>query len=276
MLKSIAKYAVMAGSIAMATTAFADGMPRGGSIKDAPIAAAPAFNWTGFYIGAHAGYAWGKSRQNSTFTCSDPATGCPFNVPANLALFNTSGTGVFSADGYIAGGHLGYNVQSGAMVVGFEADFSALDILGTRSVTGGSTVGPFTLSHGVAADWMMTFRGRIGALLNSTTLLYFTAGLAVADLEVSNAFNDRGLVPAAAGSSRNNSTELGLAIGGGMEIALTQNWMIRGEYLYLDFDAIRTTALVNNVPNVGNANNIFSTSGDLTAHIGRFGLSYKF
>ncbi len=45
--------------LALATPAFAADMPsRGPVYKAAPAAA--LFNWTGFYIGAHGGYGWGR------------------------------------------------------------------------------------------------------------------------------------------------------------------------------------------------------------------------
>ena len=36
--------------------------------------AAPVFNWTGFYIGAHAGYAWGRVTGTTNTAASTPPT----------------------------------------------------------------------------------------------------------------------------------------------------------------------------------------------------------
>ena len=41
------------------------------SLKDSGYAAAPAYDWTGLYFGAHMGYAWG----NSNWTASTVDTG---------------------------------------------------------------------------------------------------------------------------------------------------------------------------------------------------------
>jgi outer membrane immunogenic protein len=102
-------------SILLATTALvafagaaaaADlGVPR------SPVAAAvvaPAFNWTGFYIGAHAGYGFGRS------TGIDPGLG-PF--PANTS-------------GPLIGGQLGFNYQVNNIVLGVEADLAFAAISG--------------------------------------------------------------------------------------------------------------------------------------------------
>ncbi len=35
-------------------------------LKAAPPVVAPAFSWTGFYIGAHGGYGWGQNEFGAT------------------------------------------------------------------------------------------------------------------------------------------------------------------------------------------------------------------
>jgi len=87
-------------AIAMASPSFAADMP--GPYK-AP-AYSPAFNWTGFYAGINGGYAFGKSNWTDT-------TGAT--------------TGEFDLTGALAGGTVGYNVQTGSWVWGFEADGAA-------------------------------------------------------------------------------------------------------------------------------------------------------
>src|SRR5690606_34623970 len=67
-----------------------------GSIKDGPIAAAP-FSWTGFYIGANAGYGWGEIADHEP-------------------------------DGWFGGGQIGFNYQVGSMVLGLEADIQGADM----------------------------------------------------------------------------------------------------------------------------------------------------
>src|SRR5450830_555698 len=71
------------------------------------------FNWTGFYVGMNGGYAWGLS------SWSDPAVG------ADSGSFNTSGG--------LVGGQLGYNWQTGAVVLGVETDADWMSVKGSAA-----------------------------------------------------------------------------------------------------------------------------------------------
>ena len=109
----------------------------------APVAAAPIYNWTGFYIGAMGGYA---SEDNSTNS--------------------------FNRKGGFAGGTLGYNFQSGDVVFGVEADAAWADVSNTTTVLG-------VTGKAEIRDWG-TVRGRIGYAFGQV-LLYGTGGYAWAD-----------------------------------------------------------------------------------------------
>jgi outer membrane immunogenic protein len=68
----------------------------------APVTTDPAYNWSGFYLGVHAGYIWGRSRvfDNGVLTESGAPT-----------------------DGFVGGLLAGYNRQLGPVVLGLEGDF---------------------------------------------------------------------------------------------------------------------------------------------------------
>src|SRR4029078_10370624 len=71
--------------------------------------------WTGFYIGLNAGFAWGRS---------DPTlTGNPNAAPLSLGA-PINPTPHLKPNGFIGGGQVGYNWQSGQWVFGAEIDFS--------------------------------------------------------------------------------------------------------------------------------------------------------
>ena len=94
----------------------------------APIAAVPIFTWTGFYVGAQVGYAFSDSDDNNLFDTA------PF--PVNGGIFQVVNTGLFDdedEDGFTVGGHVGYNFQFGAFVVGAEADIEWVDVGGAAT-----------------------------------------------------------------------------------------------------------------------------------------------
>jgi outer membrane immunogenic protein len=217
---------VMAAALALVVAApavqAADLGGRYPSMKDEPDRGPPRYLWTGLYVGAQAGYGWADT-------------------------FQFDGAGVFSSDeasGFIGGGTLGYNVQSGQIVWGVETDFSYSDVS-----TGSSACGaPGACS--AAMDWLWTLRGRIGLDMNGW-MPYVTGGYAMADVSADN------------GNSSGSATVSGWTVGGGLEVKLDRNWSFKGEYLYVD---------------VGES---FNTGGGDRAsiedmHIVRAGINYKF
>jgi outer membrane immunogenic protein len=73
-----------------------------------PIYVAPPFSWTGFYLGANIGGAWGRR-----------------NVTDSLFGLNLSNS-VNNNGAFIGGGQLGYNYQFGNFVLGIEGDSTGL------------------------------------------------------------------------------------------------------------------------------------------------------
>ncbi len=63
----------MMGALVMSTAAMPADMP----VKAPPAAVPVISNWTGFYVGVNAGYAWGRSDVTSAMTApwSEPALG---------------------------------------------------------------------------------------------------------------------------------------------------------------------------------------------------------
>src|SRR5215207_9672797 len=62
---------------------------------------APYFSWTGFYIGAQGGYAWGESEET-------------YIGAQNNAFFR--GTQSYDINGGLAGGVIGYNWAMGGFI----------------------------------------------------------------------------------------------------------------------------------------------------------------
>jgi len=196
------------------------------SYKDDGDYGAPRYLWTGVYAGAHAGYGWGTT-----------------NFTDTIGL--TSGN--FDSDGFLGGGTLGYNFQSGQIVWGIETDFSFSDVTAS---TGAGACGSGVCR--TSMDWLWTLRGRVGLDINGW-MPYITGGLAVADADA-----------AVTGLASNGDTLTGWTIGGGLEVKLDRNWSVKAEYLFVDLGHIT----------VPDAQPIRAEFDEL--HIVRAGINYKF
>src|SRR5262245_54695621 len=91
-------------SAALAAPALAADMP----VKARPSPVAAAYDWSGFYMGIHAGYGWGDTS---------------FTMPG------FAGTSEYDANGFVGGGHVGINWQPNQFVFGIEGalSFNTLD-----------------------------------------------------------------------------------------------------------------------------------------------------
>jgi opacity protein-like surface antigen len=89
--------------------------------------AAAVWSWTGFYIGGHGGYGWGRDPSSNLITAFEPAI-VQQGPPTFLAGPNSTG--------FLGGFQAGANWQAGSVVGGLEIDLSGSDIKGSRSATG--------------------------------------------------------------------------------------------------------------------------------------------
>jgi outer membrane immunogenic protein len=271
----VAGVALTGAAAALPAVASAEGLPDRGYHSAPP----PGVTWSGFYVGLNAGYAWGDADSRSKLACPDEF--CAYTNPDSLAFIGGLGSGDVSGDGFTGGVQAGYNWQRGNVVFGIEADFNALDVGGTQSrsgaVPGGAEGLVANVATSISTDWLLTVRGRLGVTLSPTVLLYATGGLAIADVEVSNKFLDNAVdVGGGAnneGASSNSDVRTGWTAGGGLEWAIDRNWSIKGEYLYVDLGSVSTTAGVGALDLTPNP---LDTSVDVTAHIVRVGINYRF
>jgi outer membrane immunogenic protein len=189
--------------VAVASQASAADLPyRGG--PQPVYNSIPVFTWTGFYVGANAGYGWstGMSRR------IDPA-------------FGRIGSG--RSGGFVGGGQVGYNYQMGMFVLGAETDLQYAAV---------SNKGEFfgtTYYQGSSDGYFGTLRARAGVAFNNA-LLYATAGFAYGDLGGNNSY-DPGL-----GVRRDGGSNGGWTVGGGVEYGFTNNITAKVEGLYVNLD----------------------------------------
>jgi outer membrane immunogenic protein len=252
-----------------------------------PAKAQAPYNWTGFYIGANAGYAWGRSDVVSSFPCTEPIgfgyICAPLALPSAVATVAGTGSGRASDNGFTGGGQVGYNLQAGNFVYGLEADFGAFHLKASRAAGAiypffglATPFAPFTYNFGatVETDWLFTARGRVGAAFGAL-LIYGTGGLAVTELKLTTSFSDNfpPFPPGASAAGTSSKTKTGWTLGGGAEWALGNNWTVKGEFLYIDFGSVIAPSTIRHLPAYASALN---TSADLTARVARLGINFRF
>src|SRR5713101_768346 len=164
------------------------------------------FDWTGLYVGDHAGFG----RGSSTAAFADPATSTTSN----------------SFSGVIGGVQAGYNYQlPSGMLLGVEADISFPNYLTSNSVVSSLATARSDVTE--QWDYVGTARGRVGYVAGPW-LVYATGGLAWAGERFLN-------TPAIGSDEKTLHTRLGWAAGGGVEYAFAPHWSLRLEYLYSQF-----------------------------------------
>jgi outer membrane immunogenic protein len=207
------------------------------------VVPAPAFNWTGFYIGLNAGWGWAER---------------------DVAI---AGIGSFSgqADGFVGGGQAGYNWQYNNVVFGIETDIQWADL--RRDHDNGFLFGltPFGMNARHTTEWFGTLRGRLGLTWNSW-LGYITGGWAYGGRNDEFVLTNGALVFA---GSNGRSRSDGWTIGGGVESMFAPNWTAKLEYLFVRFPGESVTLATNVGP-------ITVSASDVDAHVFRFGINYLF
>ncbi len=240
-------------------------------------AVAPNFTFTGFYAGGTVGGALGSSKY------SEAPAGTFTTVPVAVGNIGTVGTSSTAPRGVIGGLEAGYNWQMGHFVLGFETDFSGWDMSSNAGVVGAGNpsilVPPipstsFTSTTSIDSSWLFTARPRLG-FANGNQLLYLTGGLAVSKVSFAQSIvltgygQPPGTGPTLAGAT--SSTQVGWTAGFGIEYALSWNWLIKAEYLYVSFPNQSASQVVPGAPaSTGTA------TGNLTASIARAGFDYRF
>ncbi|WP_413993079.1 outer membrane protein [Labrys okinawensis] len=217
-------------------------------LAPAPVEpAAPAYipySWTGFYLGAQAGYGWSNS--DLTF----------INPDGSLA-----GKSSANGDGAFGGGFAGYNYQfDGGFVIGAEADINGGEIKSGREaiIVPGFGVAPANSAFS-KMDWFGSARLRLGYAFDRF-LPFVTGGYAFGDQKA-------GFTGITAAST--SDTLSGWTVGAGLEYAITDHILARVEYRYSDYGSKRA-GVVTNVGTTGFIDRDFKTN-DV-----RVGVSYKF
>lgn len=224
-------------ALGTATSAVAADLPRAMPVK-APMMAPVVYNWTGFYVGAHVGYGWA----NKDWGFPDTGTATSH-----------------SADGFLGGGQVGFNYQTGAWVFGLEGDLSWANL-------NGQSVCPNPAANcRTEINWLGTFTGRVGYAFDRA-LLYVKGGVAWVDEDYFVRF------PAAPASDETaGGVRTGWTLGVGLEYGFWNNWSAKLEYDYMDFgtDSYRLNRI---------ATGVFVENLDVKQHVHavKLGINYRF
>jgi outer membrane immunogenic protein len=240
-MKRILFTSVALGVLGLMSPAIGADLP---AYTKAPVVVSPMYDWSGFYVGAYGGGGFGNHNLNNA-----NGMGAPF---ANYTIN-------YDSSGAIGGGEVGYNWQSGNMVFGVEAD-------GFWSGIKGSDANQFYAGNPlvVAIDTTKlqdgaSVRAR-GGIAVDRLLLFFDGGWALGYLNHTN------FVPGV-GTEVFTNHRSGLAAGGGIAYAITNNLIGKFEYRYYDFGRF-----VRNAPTTG----VLPYTIDNTYSVVTLGIDYKF
>jgi len=214
----------------------------------------PGFDWSGWHVGGHVGYAAGWS----DWSASQPAGGGSSGT-SDL----TSGFDLFKGSGSFFGGlQGGYNVVlPSRFMLGVETDASFPNSVAGISV-GVANNGSANYSDTVLHSG--TVRGRIGYVLDNNWLVDGAGGFAWSYDQLNRTQVTGGTLPPEADEGA-FLWRFGWAAGAGLEIPVAPNWSARGEYLYTGVDSQSRTFA--GTPEVFNSN--------LSLHQVRLGLNYQ-
>ena len=177
----------------------------------------PAYNWTGFYLGPQLGVDWG----NTNWTFIDGSKTYPRFA------------------GILPGGQVGYNYQYDKWVFGVEGDAGWTNAHGSRACPNG-----FFFNCEIDVNSLYTVTVRIGYTYPDRVLWYAKGGLAIGEIKAQVRCNTDsqltpllgtgGLLNPGCPSQGAYNTAVGWTVGGGSELALTENWTVKGETSFFD------------------------------------------
>lgn len=281
-MKKVPLTAVCTASSLIVSSAFAADLP---SYKN-PSLMAVASSWQGLYAGINAGYGL-----NNISTFYQYAGVQPINNYVQGGL----GSAVVYVGGAVAGAQLGYNhVFANHWMGGAELDLDWADVYNNTNpnqqtnftitqygLNASNSTGQSSYSR-LGLNWIGTARARIGYDLGRF-LPYLTGGLAYGGLtETINTASVSNLIGASPNASFTNGSSstvsFGWAAGAGAEFMVTDNWSIKGEYLFTSIGGISTPvqaiAAQNNVGGVYYAQSGTNNTGSFGVHQVRTGLNY--
>jgi len=193
---------VIALTASAVVPALAADLPRKAPVAAPMVPPPPAYTWTGCYIGANIGGAWGGWKVSDNY-------GDEFSN-------NNSG--------FAGGGQIGCDYQfAGGWVIGFRNLFDGTTASHTKTIDS-----YYNINLETKLQWFDQLTGRIGFLVTPQILLYGQGGVAWASIEATlNVLNFE--------AARTKNSRTGWTAGGGAEWQFAPHWSVFLEYNYLGF-----------------------------------------
>ena len=239
--------------------------PLTGSVPQAPV---HHTLWQGFYVGGNFDYTYGSadfskgtqgpvsySLRNTTVEQNDD--------PSDLAIL---GTGDHAATGF--GGFVGYNFEyltpKAKVIMGFEANYEQVSLSLYPPSTPISRIYPDGYAASITGNGQMTdlnfgtLRARAGWEAGNF-LPYAFVGLALGRANINISETTTLVQPAPnpgtfvySGTNGTNGEWLyGMTGGVGLDVALTPNIFLRGEYEFVKFQEVAGTTIEINTARIG-------------------------
>lgn len=239
-------------------------------------AASPALandeqDWTGFYAGVHGGLDQTRSATNVALSGAWST-----ETPALREFFAGNMAERQRSNGYNLGAQIGYNFQSGPVVVGLEAETSYLG--GSETVSSGALRYPgsatlsYTFTNTIDPKHMSSIKAKAG-IATGSTLFYAEGGWAWTKASFATTVTSNSNYLKAGALSK---TMDGFIVGGGVEQRIGENLSARLSYNYAD----QGTATYVTTYRPGSA---FTSPAytetvrqDLRLHLVRLGVNYRF
>jgi outer membrane immunogenic protein len=233
---------------ALASAAHAADLPTKKGPPPAPTIVAPAFSWTGFYVGVNAGYADPTASlgvSDGVGWAGPPTVDPDWNANAKGPGVAAAGTHAIGLHGFLGGAQAGYNYQINNFVIGAEADADYMNLRGSYATpiyTAANGTGEYWANGSAGLDSLFTVRARAG-LAFDRLLLFATGGVAFTGERFSQSIgfsNPTTIITLPTTPNGVNGYNAGAAsttavtgvFGGGLEYAFDSQWSLKGEYLY--------------------------------------------
>jgi outer membrane immunogenic protein len=280
----IASLTTVGLSVGLTVAAFAADLPR----IDVP------YSWTGFYVGASTGYGSSNRHVDATSSPISFDSGSIVGLP----MMQSSAAAAAALDfntrpkGFISGGQLGYNFQSGPFVWGVETDLSWANVKGSATQTGTAPFVPVPQFNadavGTAEQKMNAFgtlRARMGLTPVDKLLVFGTGGLAYGHAEFNTNISE--VLTPDIGIAFTNATGsasqwlAGWSAGAGLEYALAPRWSVKAEYLHYDLGSLSYNRTIVSSDTRASPPTLtlsavgVSSSADFKGNIVRAGINYK-